>query len=119
MNREDDNILDQLTERDKELRCIYAICDIACDLDGPLDQIMQRIVDSVPQGFLHPELTCASVRIGTQVTKTANFDKCRWTLEKEITTNDQIVGKLEVGYLGTAADDNPPSSQRKRISYAR
>jgi PAS domain S-box-containing protein len=95
-----DNLVRELQERIKELDCIYAIFDMAVNLNAPFDQIMQDITDRVPLGFQYPESTCARITVNNKVTNTANFKRCRLRLEADITANEKVVGTLEVGYLG-------------------
>jgi PAS domain S-box-containing protein len=109
-----DNLVRQLRERIKELGCIYAISHIAADPTAPFDQIIRDITDGIPSAFQAPGSTCACVTIGDKATKTANFKSCSWRLEADIAANEEIAGKLEVGYLGTVPPQGSPFVEEER-----
>lgn len=107
-------LLRQLKERVKELDCIYAICHVVSDPGIPCDRKLQDITDRIPAAFQKPEFTCARIIIGDKVAKTANFKTCHWKLETDITKNEMIHGKLEVGYLDVQPYDRSPFLEEEK-----
>jgi two-component system NtrC family sensor kinase len=50
-----------LTERVKELTCLYGIAQIAGDPDISLEEIIQHIVELLPSAWQYPEITLARI----------------------------------------------------------
>ncbi len=90
----------QLQERVKELNCLYAISELAGNLDLLLPELLQGIVDRLPPGWQFPEKTCARLVLEGREFKTANFRNSPWKLTAEVMVPGQPTGFLEVGYLG-------------------
>ena len=59
-----------LSERVKEINCLYTISDIADKQNFSLDETFQRIVDVIPSGWKYPEITCARIGLENQEFKT-------------------------------------------------
>ena len=103
-----------IQERLKELACLYAISDITAGPGSHFDDILQKIADRIPLGFQVPESVCACVTVFDRAIKTANFHPCRWKLEADLAVNEQITGKLEVGYLGGLLDEKSPFLEEEK-----
>ena len=56
----------KLTERVKELACLYAIARIAQRPDDPLPDLVRAVVDAIPQGLQFPEAAMVQVRLDGQ-----------------------------------------------------
>jgi len=50
-------------KRARELDCIYAISDLAGNLEASLDEIFKDIADRVPPGFQRPASICVRVTV--------------------------------------------------------
>lgn len=61
----------RLTERVKELSCLYAIARIAHDLDDQLPILLQRVVEVIPQGWQFPEGAVVHLQLDEQEFGTA------------------------------------------------
>jgi len=108
------NLIRQLQKRVQELDCIYAISEIAANLEASLDEILQDIADRVPPGFQRPESICVRVTVFNKQIKTANFKTCPWKLEAQIRTHENAAGKLEVGYLDALPDEGSPFLEKEK-----
>jgi|GEM_PF-6479084 len=56
----------KLTERVKELACLYAVARIAQRPDDPLPDLVRAVVEAVPQGLQFPEAAMVQVRLDEQ-----------------------------------------------------
>jgi len=89
----------ELTERNKELNCLYAIFRIIEQWDDPLEEILQRVVDILPPAWQHPENTCAQIIFENQVFKTDNFTETTWRQTCGLLVKDSPAGSVEIYLL--------------------
>ena len=89
----------RLSERIKELNCLYDISSFRDDTDFSLDAVLQAVVDFIPAAIQFPEITCARLIFGGYEVTTKNFKDTRWKLSREITVSNKWHGTLEVFYL--------------------
>ena len=52
-----------LSERTKELECMYAVADCLRDLDADIETVLRRIAGFIPRGYQNPRETCVSVTV--------------------------------------------------------
>jgi signal transduction histidine kinase len=95
-----------LSERVKELNCLYGISDLVVKPGISLNEIFQGVVDFIPQSWQHPEITCARIILKGQEFTTKNFKDSIWKQTCDINIHGETVGKLEVYYL-----EQKPESQ--------
>ena len=88
-----------LSERIKELNCLYRVTSILQDPNLSVDQVLQSIVKILPSAWQYPEYTCANIQVKSKVFKTKNFRHTQWKQLVPITVKGQPVGKIEVLYL--------------------
>jgi len=91
-----EQISHKLIGRIKELNCLYEISSFRKGNDFSLDGILQEIVDFIPPGCQHPEITCARIVFKAYNFKTKNFKDTKWKLSQEINVNNEAIGILEV-----------------------
>ena len=88
-----------LSERVKELNCLYGISKLVEQQDISLAEILQGIVDLIPPSWQYPEITCARVIIQGREWKTKNFPETIWKQASDIKVHGELSGNLEVYYL--------------------
>ena len=93
-----------LRERVKELNCLYKISRLREDHKFSLDQFIQAIVDIIPEGMQYPEIACAQVEFEGYAYQTANFKRTPWRLGRDVRVHNEVVCKLEVGYVTEKGD---------------
>ena len=87
-----------LKERGKELHCLQQIEQIIGANQGTLDDKLTKIVEAIPQAWLHSANTFARISWGLKVYKTGDLDRCHSVQSAQIRGNDNVYGCLEVGY---------------------
>ena len=87
-----------LTERIKELNCLYSISSLLENQDVTLDWILSRAVELIPAALQYPELACSCIKLDGQEYVSANFKRTEWCRNTKIMLNDQHVGDLDVFY---------------------
>ncbi|MGQ9552557.1 MAG: PAS domain S-box protein [Anaerolineae bacterium] len=96
-----------LGERLKELSCLYTISRIAHTPGISLQEMLQAVVEAIPPGWQYPEITCARIKVEAQVYQTANYERTSWRQAADITTDDTVLGQIEVCYL----EERPPCDE--------
>ena len=87
-----------LTERIKELNCLYGISNLLENQDVTLDWILSRAVELIPAALQYPELACARIRLDGHEYLSANFKPAKWCRNTQIILNGRHVGDLDVFY---------------------
>jgi PAS domain S-box-containing protein len=104
-----------LSERVKELNCLYGIAQLVEDPDTSLESIAEGTVRLIPSAFLYPEITCARIRMEDSTFATANCAETAWRLSTHIVAFGKIAGTLDVYLLEARPDvDEGPFMAEER-----
>ncbi len=103
MEVERDNLLHNLTERVKELQCLYKLGSII-ERQEDLDEIFKSFVDHIPPAWQNPEITCARILFQEQEYKTPNFRETQWKQSAPIIAGGDTVGAVDIYYLEKRPD---------------
>jgi PAS domain S-box-containing protein len=106
-----------LTERVKELECLYSISALVQKADSSLEKVIQDAVDLLPQGWQYPEITCARVILDEQEFATANFRSTAWRQSSPILVSGEPSGRIEVYYLEERpeCDEGPFLKEERKL----
>ena len=94
---------DALRERVKELKCLYSLTEIIKDTET-IEEIMQKTINIMPDGWLYPEQTCVCITYLNQEFKTENFKETAWKISTDLIVHKKPVGLIEVCYLEEKPD---------------
>ena len=100
-------ITHQLTERVKELGCLYSL---SCILEQPfatLGEALQAVVDILPPAWQYPDVACGRIVVFDMVRATANFRETSWRQAADILVDRAVAGRVEVCYLAEC----PPAGE--------
>lgn len=86
----------QLTERLKELNCIYYINWLSENAELSISEYLQKVVDLVPPGFEYPEQTYAKINFGDEVYQSSNFTETNSKMMIDFHLNHSKKGFLTV-----------------------
>ena len=89
----------QLSERVKELNCLYAISTLVEKSDLSLNQTLPKMVDLIPSSWQYPDITCVSLVLQGQEFKTENYKAPVSKQSADIIASGEPIGCLEVGYF--------------------
>lgn len=93
------NSKNELKEREKELKCLYAISSIVETKGLSVGELLQKLVLILPPAFQYPEIACAKIKIEDNEYKTPNFKESSWKLGTVVIIEGNIAGSIEVFYL--------------------
>ncbi len=88
----------QLSERVKELTCLYELSKLVENPNISLEAIIQGALDLIPPACQFPEITCVRINFDNKEFKTNNFKESEWNLSTRIDINDKVMF-IEVYYL--------------------
>ncbi len=89
----------ELKKRIKEMDCLYSASRILDTKDYSFNEKMNQIVEIIPSSWQHTSITCTAITIDGKLYHTENYNDSHWKQTKEITTDGEVVGKIEVCYL--------------------
>jgi len=87
-----------LTERVKELTCLYGIAKVAEQFDSSLHKIIQGIVNLLPPAWQYPEITCAKIVLDGCSFTTPYFQESYQKQTADIVINGEKRGVVKVVY---------------------
>lgn len=87
----------KLTERIKELNCLYSLSTILDD-SPDIDSAFPRAVDILPVSWQYPDIACARITYKEDEYTTENFSYSTHKISAEIKENNSQVGNVEVYY---------------------
>ncbi|MEE8359183.1 MAG: ATP-binding protein, partial [Candidatus Hydrothermarchaeales archaeon] len=96
---ERNTLLHDVTERVKELNCLYGVSRLIAESERPLDEIFQETVDLIPPSWQYPVITCARIIYKGQEFVTGNFKETPWKQSTDIISSGEKAGSVEVYYL--------------------
>jgi diguanylate cyclase (GGDEF)-like protein/PAS domain S-box-containing protein len=88
-----------ITERARELDCLYSVSNLAQKRDVSLPQMLQAATELLPPAWQYPEAACARIVFEEQVFTTDNFRETKWRQASDIVVRGRPGGTVEVRYL--------------------
>lgn len=96
---------EELTERIKELNCLYSISDLVERPGITLEEILQGTVDLLPPSWHFPELTCARAVYDGREYTSKGFKTSAWQQSNDIFVHGHPNGVIEVFYTGEVPEE--------------
>lgn len=103
-----------LSERVKELNCLYEIARLRGNADILIDDLLQKIIDLIPKAWNNPETTFARLTLGDRELRTQGFRETRWKQTCRIKVNGFENGELGVHCLGEPSSAEDPFLPEER-----
>ncbi len=109
-----------LTERIKELNCLYGISNLFENQDVSLGWIMQRAVDLIPAAWQYPEKACARIQLDGETYVSRHFKQTVWHQHTDIILNGNHVGDVDVYYtqVSPGSEGDPFLEEEDRLLRA-
>ena len=95
-----------LTERVKELSCLYNIATLQELHFHSSDRFLQGVADCLPESWQFPQHACARVRYGEKDYTTSGFRQTKWRISADVVANRKPVGTVEVFYRQSVCSAN-------------
>ena len=104
-----DNLIWFLSERAKELSCLYKIEGLLNKPDTNLDDICKGVIKAIPPGWQYPDICVAKISLEGHTCRSPNFKETPWIQFADIKVQDQQIGRLSIYYTAEMPhmDDGP------------
>jgi hypothetical protein len=104
-----DTLIWFLSERAKELNCLYKIEELLNKTDTNLDDICKGVIEAIPPGWQYPDICIAKITLEGHSCQSPNFKETPWIQFADIQVQDKKVGRLSVYYTAEMpnVDDGP------------
>ena len=103
-------IIDDLTERARELNCLYQIEELLSDTEADLDELLQKIAEIIPSGWQYPTLCRAHLKLEGRTFETEGFKNSHCCQNAPVLREGEEIGQIVVCYaaeVGRAGDSEP------------
>lgn len=97
-------LLLSLQERAKELNCLYQVEEHFSRPGATMNDILEGIVASIPQGWQFPEICVVRITVGDLVVQSPAFRDTPWGQDAELIVQGEHVGRITVCYLEERPD---------------
>lgn len=110
-------LLEALKERAKELNCIYQVEELLQNKSLSLEEILQRIAETLPGGWYHPGECGARITYAGTKYESPGFQASEWILKVPLSLQDMVVGSIEVCYRREmpVADEGPFLKEERQL----
>jgi len=114
-----DLILDKLTERIKELNCLYGISRLV-ETTSSIEEILGGAVELIPKAWHYPEITRARIRLKDFEFESDGFSESPWKQSEDIRVDGEKRGNVEVFYLEDrpGRDEGPFLREERDLIHA-
>ena len=99
--------LTKLTERAKELKCIYQVCEALKDEAVELTTIFRSVLEAIPPGYQHPTICEARIILEGKEYASLDFIETPWMQKAEIVIDNHVSGEIQVCYVQKVFDNDP------------
>ena len=101
------SLIAQLSERAKELTCLYEIEGLLKEYGRPIDEVLREAVAQLPPAWEYPSICTARITLGEAQYETADFAPSPLMLSEPIVVKGSEVGRVEVAYrVGNAGSQH-------------
>jgi hypothetical protein len=115
-----DGILRDLTERAKELNCLYRVDEILNRKELDLGDALQELVRAIPSGWQYPGVCVAKVVLEDRAYTGDGFAETPWGQSAPIVSEGQPIGQVTVYYTEPrpTLDEGPFLKEERRLINA-
>ena len=105
--REREQLVQDLGERVKELKCLYDVSSLAANSQVPVAELLGQVVQHIPPGWRYEDIACARIKLEDREFTSPGFEETEWRQATEILVSGQRVGSIEVFYT----EEKPPADE--------
>ncbi len=103
MSDQKTELASQLSERAKELRCLYQVEELLSDFSRDFDRVLQDVIDRLPEAWAFPAVCQARLLLHDRDYVTAVYETPVVTVSQPIVTRSGQVGFVEVSYRASGS----------------
>jgi len=91
--------LSKLTERAKELKCMYQVLEAMQDESADLMTVFKAVLEAIPPGYQYPTVCEACIILEGEKYASPDFVETQWMQKAEIVIDSHVAGEIQVSYL--------------------
>lgn len=112
-----DKLIHELSERAKELACLYEVQELLSTPDITIDAICEGIIRAIPPGWQYPDVCQAEINLAGQVYHSPGLKKSPWVQESDIIVQDEKLGWISVYYTQErpGSDEGPFLKEERKL----
>jgi pyruvate,water dikinase len=88
-----------LSERAKELACLYRVEEVLQQGDRPVGEAVRAIIEVIPAGWQYSHICRVRLTLDWEVYTSDDFRESPWVQSSPIVVEEETVGSIEVFYL--------------------
>lgn len=100
--------LNKLTERAKELRCLYRVMEILSNDKAELHAAFMALLEAIPPGWQHPTVCESRIIFEGREYTSVDFRETPWMMEAELVIDNHMSGKIQVAYIQKVFETDKP-----------
>ncbi len=89
---------DMLNSRMKELNCLYTISELASNHNFSQEELLSKIVESIPSGWQYSDIACACIFLFDKQYHSNDFRSTKWRQSADISIEGKKAGSVVVYY---------------------
>jgi diguanylate cyclase (GGDEF)-like protein len=97
--QEKNKLLWEVSERIKELDCLYSLTKLIEIPNISLEELFHKVVNILPAAWQYPEIACARVVFENHEYATNNYQDAPWKMVSDLRMNAEKTGMVEICYL--------------------
>ena len=112
-----ENLIWFLSERAKELNCLYKIEELLNKPDTRLKDICEGVIEAIPPGWQYPDICVARITLEDQASESPGFKETHWVQFADIIVQEKKIGRISVYYTAEMpqAGDGPFLKEETRL----
>ncbi len=112
-----ESIVKDLTERAKELNCLYAVEELTSAADLSLEEVFCGVIEAIPAGWQYPGVCRVRITYDGANYQSPNFVPSAWVQRATIHVQGKPAGTVEVVYTEQmpAADEGPFLQEERKL----
>lgn len=88
----------KLSERAKELNCLYEVEEAIRNSDESEDKLFEKLVEIIPSGMQHSTICEVRISYGDKVYESDDYQDCKWMIQSDLVLDHNKVGQIQVVY---------------------
>ncbi len=112
-----DKLIHELSERAKELACLYEVQELLSTPDITIDAICEGIIKAIPPGWQYPDVCQAEINFAGRDYHSPGLKKTPWVQESDIIVQDEKLGWIRVYYTQErpVSDEGPFLKEERKL----
>ncbi|MFP4367345.1 MAG: hypothetical protein ACLFQA_09660 [Bacteroidales bacterium] len=88
----------KLSERAKELNCLYEVEEAIRNSNESEDNLFKKLIEIIPLGMQHSTVCEVRISYGDKVYESDDYQNCKWMIQSDLILDKTKVGQIQVVY---------------------